>query len=106
MRTEQPTPFGRQAISLIAGSAFIVVPFIFLEAVSAGTSLARFPFALFVAMFLLAVSFSAIAAPLAGRVLRGERSLTLGSVLVRVVLLFVSLVLDQLPCFLGVPNCD
>jgi len=64
-------------------------------------------------MWLLLLSFIVILMPILRSVPAGNRNMPNPlSVLPRIVLLiligwlWVSLVLDQMPCFLGVPNCD
>ncbi len=99
------TSLGRSAII----SSLLVLPFVVLELVNRGS----FPLPLFVAMWLLGFSFMFIATPLA-RVVRDRniqivRPLSLVSraiCLILIVFFWVGLVLDQMPCFLGVPNCD
>ena len=73
----------------------------------------EFPFPLFFLMWLLAASFTFIIMPVARELRRGTRSLTdVVSLMSRAVLailiawFWVGLVADQMPCFLGVPNCD
>ena len=93
-------------------SFVLVVPFVILEMFVAETPLGRFPFPLFGLMWILALSFGAMVTPLARGLLRGGNDLTVLSVIPRVVLLvgvtwvWVTLVVDQMPCFLGIPNCD
>ena len=94
-------------------SATLVAPFIVLELVNRRTFREDFPFVLFTFMSLHSLFIVLLLTP-ALRRLRAERSLkALGlghwaGLLLGVFLVFVyaNVVIDQLPCFLGVPNCD
>jgi hypothetical protein len=94
-------------------SATLVAPFIVLELVNRMTYHEDFPFLLFTFMSLHSLFISLLLTP-AVRRLRAERSLrALGfghwaGLLLGLLLIFVyaNVVIDQLPCFLGVPNCD
>ena len=89
--------------------AIVVVTFMILELFNRrddfGNFLANFPIPLFVVMWLLSAAF-------VGLVMSLPRSSSLLRLVPRVVLviliawLWVGLVADQMPCFLGVPNCD
>lgn len=94
-------------------SSLLVLPFIALELINRRSLPQGFPIVLFLIMWLLPLSFILILMP----ILRKQRSekpsmKNLLSLLPRVGLLifiawfWVGLVLDQMPCFLGVPNCD
>jgi hypothetical protein len=94
-------------------SALLVLPFAILEVINSPSAAADFPFPLFVALWLLLVTFILMLLPIV-RSVRVESPLrvTLYRHLPRIALmiilagLWVGLVLDQMPCFLGVPNCD
>lgn len=109
--TARPNQFRRPAII----SSFLVLPFIILEFVKAGPfpDFARsFPIPLFALLWLLAFSFVSILT----RMLRDESvqvkripALAAGLGIVVLVLIayaWVGIVVDQMPCFLGRPNCD
>ena len=96
-------------------SSFLVLPFMMLEWVNTGTFPEfglSFPIPLFALMWLLAFSFVYILT----RMMRGESArvrrapgLAAGVGIVALVLIayaWVGIVVDQMPCFLGVPNCD
>ena len=97
-------------------SSFLVFPFMMLEFVNRGpfTELVQsFPIPLFATMWLLGFAFVSILS----RMVRGEPTrLTfvpaLAARLLGVIVLtfiayaWVAIVADQMPCFLGVPNCD
>ena len=92
--------------------ALVVLPFAILEAISV-RSLARLPLPLFVSLWLLVVTFILTLRPLVRSVrVKGSQQVPLYRQLPGIVLmilcasLWVSLVLDRMPCFLGVPNCD
>ena len=94
-------------------SATLVAPFIVLQWVNRRTLHEDFPFVLFTFMSLHSLFIVLLLTP-ALRRLRAKRSLRalkLGhwaGLLLGVFLLYVyaNVVIDQLPCFLGVPNCD
>ena len=91
----------------------LVLPFVILEVINQTTFNMEFPFPLFILMWLLAASSVLIATPLVRslRTSAGRRA-SVVSLMPRVVLviliawLWVDLVADQMPCFLGRPNCD
>ena len=106
-----PNHFRRSAII----SSFLVLPFIILEFVRTGPfpDFARsFPIPLFALLWLLAFSFVSILT----RMTRDDSAqvkripaLAAGLgvvVLVLIALAWVGIVVDQMPCFLGRPNCD
>jgi hypothetical protein len=94
-------------------SAILVVPFFVLEWMNNRTLHEDFPFVLFVFMSLHSLFIVLLVTP-ALQCLRAERSLRalkpghwVGLFLgVFLVYLYTNVVIDQLPCFLGVPNCD
>ena len=94
-------------------SAALVAPFIGLQWVNRRTFHEGFPFVLFAFMSLHSLFIVLLLTP-ALRRLGAERRLGAlklghwGGLLLAVFLgfLYVNLVIDQLPCFLGVPNCD
>jgi len=96
---------------LISGT--LVAPFVVLQLVNRRTFHEGFPYVLFTFMSLHSLFIVLLVTP-ALRRLRAERSLrALGlghwtGLLLGVSLTFVyaNVVIDQLPCFLGVPNCD
>lgn len=94
-------------------SAVLVSPFMILEMVNRRNLNAGFPVVLFVLMWLLALSFMIILMRMLRRVSVGIRNMpnavsVLPSIipLILIAWLWLALVLDQMPCFLGVPNCD
>ena len=94
-------------------SAIFVIPFMALEWINRRAFSEGFPFLVFGLLWLLAMLFVLILRPvlLARRegkaFLRNPAGLFLqmGSLLI-IAWLWFSLLQDQLPCFLGVPNCD
>ena len=99
-------------MSLLISLTF-VVPFIVLQWVNRRAFHDDFPFVLFTFMSLHSLLIVLLLTP-ALRRLRSERhlrALKLGhwaGLVVSAVLIsaYVNVVVDQLPCFLGVPNCD
>ena len=93
-------------------SCLLILPFIALEWTNTQGSGNTFPAALFAFMWSLTALFVLIVIPVLR--VRGERSSTadIVTLLSRVALailvagLWLVIVQDQMPCFLGVPNCD
>ena len=100
--------------SAVIGIAMIV-PFALLELTlnQASKTVANFPFALFALLWLLPMLFTFTFMPLirsgqTGGALTASPLRLVGrvSLLALLALLWVAILRDQLPCFLGVPNCD
>jgi hypothetical protein len=94
-------------------SSALVLPFMILELVNRRGFHEDFPIVLFGLMWLLPVAFILILTPIVRNVrsgngvMLGPMGLSLGAVfLIYIACLWVALILDQMPCFLGVPNCD
>jgi hypothetical protein len=94
-------------------SAILVFPLLILEWVNRRAFQEGFPIPLFAILWLLPVVFMFILAPVVRNVRAGKR--TTGKPLIlalRVVLmlliawLWINILVDQMPCFLGVPSCD
>lgn len=91
----------------------LVLPFMILEAINRRAFHEGFPIVLFGVMWILPLSLILVVRPVVRSRSAGNRE-PAGpfSLLSRVVLailiawLWVLLVRDQMPCFLGVPNCD
>ena len=103
------TAFGSPAI---IGLLF-VIPFMIMEAVNTQNFNAIFNIPLFGIMWLLPTIFIVILLPIVGNVRAGNslmarpiRLLLSGVFLVLIAWMWASLLIDQMPCFLGVPNCD
>ena len=103
----------KSLIASIVISAGLVAPFMVLQWVNRRTLQEDFPVALFVFMSLHSLLIVGLLTPALQR-LRAQRSLralhlghwaglVFGAILV---LGYVEVIRDQLPCFLGVPNCD
>ena len=94
-------------------SAILVVPFVALELVNRRAFHEEFPFLLFTFMSLHSLLIVLLLTP-ALRRLRAERNLSAlrpghwaGLALAALLIFaYASVIIDQLPCFLGVPNCD
>lgn len=96
-----------------AAGLLLVMPFVGLELTYGQTSYSGFPWPLFGMLWLLATIFIAVVVPmvqslLAGNGLRAHPATFVLGVLVLVITasMWVGIVNDQMPCFLGVPNCD
>ncbi len=94
-------------------STLHVLPFMIMELVNRRNLPEGFPGPLFVFMWLLGLTFAALLTPILRSLATGNRAMANPvSLLPRVVFLtliawvWVTLVMDQMPCFLGVPNCD
>jgi hypothetical protein len=94
-------------------STVLVAPLAYLQLHNAKQNPWQFPYPLFAILWLVPVAFIFTAAPLIRGVQAGQSVLERpGWFLARVVFLVLAamfwagLVNDQMPCFLGVPNCD
>lgn len=94
-------------------SLLLVIPFMILELVNRRNFNEGFPIPLFVIMWLLPILFIVTLMPIV-RNIRAGNSIIASPVnlLIRVVVLvfiasmWTGILIDQMPCFLGVPNCD
>jgi hypothetical protein len=91
----------------------LVLPFMILELINRRNFNEGFPFLLFGFLWALLIIFIVTLTPIVQTVRAGNSVMVKPiSLLLRVAfLLFIvwfwgSLVIDQMPCFLGVPNCD
>jgi hypothetical protein len=91
----------------------LVLPFMILEWVNRREFHEEFPLALFGILWLLPFIFIAILLPLVKDICTGARLLANPvmlllrvGILTLVTVLWVGTVIDQLPCFLGIPFCD
>ena len=96
----------------IIGSA-LVLPFMILEWINRRNYHEEFPIVLFRLMWLLPAAFTLILTPTLRNARAGNSIMPnpIGFWLSVALLIFIAwmwagLILDQLPCFLGVPNCD
>ncbi len=94
-------------------SFILVFPFIILELVNRRNFPENFPIVLFGLLWLLPIIFIVTLTPIIQTVRTGNSVMAKPiSLLLRVaLLLFIAwfwsgIVIDQMPCFLGVPNCD
>lgn len=106
------TTFGAAALIGLV----LVAPFAFLELRYNSTqtpSFSHLPFPLFGFLWLLPTAFIITAAPIV-RAIRSDGGLLAHPVtlslrvvfLAMIAVMWVGIVQDQMPCFLGVPNCD
>lgn len=104
---------GRNSVvTAIAVAGALVAPLALLELVNQPAARVDFPVALFIGLSIVPVLFVLLAIP-ALRDVRAEgltaRPVSLlwrGAAMALLGLAWVSVLRDQLPCFLGVPNCD
>src|SRR5262245_6875313 len=97
-------------------SLILVSPFVFLELLYNTTkmsSYSHFPFPLFGLLWLLPTVSIVAAAPILRDIRAGTSVLAHPvtlllrvAILALTTMLWVFIIMDQLPCFLGVPNCD
>jgi hypothetical protein len=90
-----------------------MVPFMITELVIRQNFNRDFPIPLFIIMWLLPMSFLLILMPIVRNMRMGNRlmahpvSLMIRMlVLILIAWLWINILIDQMPCFLGVPNCD
>jgi len=94
-------------------SSIIVLPLMALEIINRRSFNEGFPFVLFGTLWILPIPFFAILLPIV-KDIRARKNIfakpgpIIFKVAFMVFLAFIwgSIFLDQLPCFLGVPNCD
>lgn len=110
LRIPSVPPAGLKLPAIVA--SVLVVPFMIMELVNR-RDLQSFPIPLFGLMWLLPLSFIVILMTILRRlppsVHQRSNPLTLVARIVLLVFIawvWVNLTLDQMPCFLGVPNCD
>jgi cation transport ATPase len=94
-------------------SSVLVLPFMILELVNGRGSRHDFPIVLFGFMWLIALAFIVTLMSILGSLQARNRTapdslrlLSRIAVLILITWIWVSLTLDQMPCFRGVPNCD
>ena len=96
---------------VLAGFA-LVLPFMILEWINTRGFHDGFPIVLFGLLWLLPFLFTLISTPIVRALSARSGNLAAPRVLPRAVLLisiawfWVSVTADQMPCFVGVPNCD
>jgi hypothetical protein len=100
----------RRVGTLMIISLVLVLPFVVLELISVGLK-PNFPFLLFVVMWALTLLFVLILMPIieslrAKNLANPFRFLLRAVLLTAIASILVAIVVDQMPCFLGVPNCD
>jgi hypothetical protein len=94
-------------------STLLVLPFLILELVNRRAYQEGFPFPLFLFLWILPLAFIVTLTSIL-RDLRERESLAISpmmlllrsGILLFLAWLWVSVLVDQMPCFLGVPNCD
>ena len=94
-------------------SLLLVIPFMVMEVVNRREFNEGFPIPLFVMMWALPLIFILIATPIIQNMRPGNNIMAHPvNLLLRVIVLILVawfwavLLIDQMPCFLGVPNCD
>ena len=94
-------------------SSLLVLPFVFLELINERSFHEGFPFVLFGILWLLPIAFFSVLLPIVRDVRTGnnifantDKLLLKVAFLAIIALLWGGIILDQFPCFLGVPNCD
>ncbi|HEV2801256.1 MAG TPA: hypothetical protein VGW12_12205 [Pyrinomonadaceae bacterium] len=116
LQNENPIGISTADLRTAALISFVLVlPFTILESLNQTISRQNAPalIVLFGLLWLLPVAFILILVPTV-RNLRAGRSLSTnpinllfrGALLVLIALLWGGLLIDQVPCFMGVPNCD
>ena len=94
-------------------SLLLIIPFMVMEVVNRREFNEGFPFPLFIILWLLPVLFIRTGMPILRNVRAGNSLMArpiglLFSVvfLILITMMWGGIVIDQMPCFLGVPNCD
>jgi len=95
-------------------SLLFVIPFIIMETVNTQNLNAIFNVPLFGIMWLLSMLFILTAMPIVQNLWRTGNSIVASPIILMIRVVFLallvwmwfSILIDQMPCFLGVPNCD
>jgi len=102
----------RLKISAILGF-LVILPFIVMEIINRWQYHEGFPIKLFIALWLEPVAFIMILMPILHNIKKKESIFANPIILVlRIIFLtfisiaWINVIIDQMPCFLGVPNCD
>ena len=110
-RSHEKHSYKHQSPALI--SLLLVIPFMIMEVVNRREFNAGFPIPLFIMMWVLPLSLILIATPIIQNMRAGNNIMAHPvNLLLRVIALILvawfwaALLIDQMPCFLGVPNCD
>lgn len=89
-------------------SSLLLAPFIILESATTGGFPRGFPAALFGFLWMLGMAFVGIlhSVTVSRRAVPNAVLVLKVGALIFIAWMWVSIVIDQMPCFLGVPNCD
>jgi hypothetical protein len=94
-------------------SLLLTLPFLFMELVNRHAYQEQIPYSLFGGMMFFPLAFILILLPILRAIRSGNRArinavTLLFGIFFMIVLagLWFTFVIDQMPCFLGVPNCD
>ena len=87
-------------------STFAVTPMLVLELINRRGMGEGFPVALFAVLWLLGLAFAVTLMTLVRRRRFSLVTVIGGFALLAIGFLYAGIVVDQRPCFLGVPNCD
>jgi hypothetical protein len=100
----RPSPLTLPALSGLAA----IVPFVLMELINRRAFHEGFPVTLFVTLWLLAFAIVALLRPVLSRAASITAAGITGRLLLTGLLAYAwgAILLDQLPCFLGIPNCD
>ena len=112
MPNERPNLAALLVIAALISSV-LIAPFVLLELRYGSHNYSSFPYPLFVMLWLLPMGFVMTIAPIVRSLRTGRSALAHPVTLaLRVIclavfaVLWIGVVQDQMPCFLGVPNCD
>lgn len=90
--------------------AIVTLPFLLLELINRRALDEPFPSPLFALLWVLPTALFGMGASTVSRLRRGQSArgglVLRGALLVLFAWLWIGLLVDQLPCFRGVPNCD
>lgn len=104
---------GKQMQFPVLAGFLLTLPFIILDLINQREVNEDFPIPLFVTLWFLSVVFIALLMPIIHDLRAGENILAHPfSLTIRIIFMslatwmWISIVIDQMPCFMGVPNCD
>ena len=109
---ERPGHKPSLVVTLLASTA-LVVPFLALELIARRACAEEFPTVLFAFLSIHAFLIVVTLGPALRQLRAGRRISNLGPggwagllIGILLVLVYVNLLIDQWPCFMGIPNCD
>lgn len=109
----ESSPIVSSLLSSAAIAMLLILPFIAIQLIYGRATYSSFPFGLFAILWILPTVAVFIASPILSRrrlgagVFSDPLSLTIRlAAVIPIAIMWIALIEDQMPCFLGIPNCD